>query len=265
MIDIFAKPLGALLNLVYKLVDGMGLDFGGLSAYAMAVIITTVLFKLIILPLNLKQTKSMKEMQKIQPKIKELQEKYKKDPQTLNVKTMELYKEHNVNPFGSCLPLLIQFPILIGFFRVLRNPEKYVSVYETITNKAFLWIKDIGYAANAIGDKTNEIAEGVINGLNIGINIPFIGQALPIMAILAALLTYVQSKMMALNTPTGNSDNPAQASQNTMTKIMPIMIFFFGLSMPVGLVIYWVVGNIFTIAQQYLTNRSIGKIKEESN
>lgn len=245
MSKIFAKPLGMLLNFIYGVVNSIGLDFKYCSAYAIAIIVTTIIFKFIILPLSLKQMKSMKEMQKIQPMLKELQKKYKNDAQTLNIKTMELYKEHKVNPFGSCLPLLIQFPIIIGFFTALRNPDVYVASYNTIINKAFFWIKDIGAAPN-------QVVDGVLNGLNLGFDIPFIGSAIPILALLAAATTFIQSKLT--NNTGAVADEKAMATQKTMNTFMPVMIFFFALSFPAGLTLYWIVGNIFQIVQQYLIN-----------
>lgn len=253
--NIFASPLGGMLNFIYNLVSGVNLDYEYLSAYAISIIVATIIFKFLLLPLSLKQTKSMKEMQNIQPQIKEIQKKYKSDPQTQQAKTMELYKEHKVNPFGSCLPLLVQFPIIIGFFTALRNPAQYMASYGDITNRTFLWIKDIGFAAN------EELASGVINGLSFeGLNIPFIGAAIPVLAILAGLTTYMQSKMMSSST---SIDEKAQSTQKTMTTIMPIMIFVFALNFPAGLTLYWVIGNVFTIGQQYYTNKAVGKIKEE--
>ena len=89
--------------------------------FGVSIIIVTILIKIALLPLTLKQDKSMKEMKKIQPELEKLKEKYANDKQMLNIKTIELYKEHKVNPAGGCLPLLIQFPILIALFGVLRN------------------------------------------------------------------------------------------------------------------------------------------------
>lgn len=123
-LDFLAIPIGMLVKLIYNMVSV--LDSKYLSAYAISIIISTIVFKLIILPLTLKQTKSMKKMQELTPKIQELQEKYGKDPQTLQRKQLELYKEANYSPFSGCLPLLIQFPILIAFFYVIRSPEIYV-------------------------------------------------------------------------------------------------------------------------------------------
>ncbi|WIV12593.1 YidC/Oxa1 family membrane protein insertase [Proteiniborus sp. MB09-C3] len=252
MIDIFAKPLGVLLKFVYDALIGFGLDFKTLSAYSLAIIITTILFKFLLLPLTLKQMKSMKNMQEIQPKIQELNKKYKNDPQTLNQKTMELYKEHKVNPFGGCFPLLIQFPIIIAYFRVMQFPVPYVfsdqAVYDGIL-KSFLWIKDIGLAPSVMID-------GVMNGVSIA------GFNIPILAILAAITTYFQSKMMMAAQPAA-ADGQANSTQATMNIVMPIFILWMGSKYAAGLTLYWTVSNIFQIVQQYFTNRSIGKIKEE--
>ena len=102
--------------------------------FGISIIIVTILIKIALLPLTLKQDKSMKEMKKLQPEIEKIKKDYAHDKQMLNIKTMELYKEHKVNPLGGCLPLLIQFPILIALFGVLRNgiiPQ----------DSSFLWLK----------------------------------------------------------------------------------------------------------------------------
>ncbi len=251
MIDIFAWPLGKLLKFVYDMMVNIGLDLPRLSAYSVAIIITTIIFKLLLLPLTLKQMKSMKNMQEIQPKIQELNKKYKNDPQTLNQKTMELYKEHKVNPFGGCFPLLIQFPIIIAYFRVMQSPVPYVfsdqAVYDGVL-KGFLWIKDIGLAPSAMID-------GVMNGVAIA------GFNIPILAILAAITTYLQSKMMTAAQPA--ADGQAKSTQATMNIMMPIFILWMGSKYAAGLTLYWTISNLFQIVQQYLTNRSIGKVKEE--
>lgn len=113
---------GKILNLFYGITGSFGLS----------IILLTVLIKLILLPVTLKQDKSMKEMKKLQPKIDELKKKYKGDPQLLNQKTMELYKEHKVNPAGGCLPMLVQLPILWALFGVLRKEG-------VVPDETFLW------------------------------------------------------------------------------------------------------------------------------
>lgn len=248
MIDIFAWPLGKLLKFVYDIMVTIGLDLPKLSAYSLAIIITTIIFKLLLLPLTFKQMKSMKNMQEIQPMIQELNKKYKNDPQTLNQKTMELYKEHKVNPFGGCLPLLIQFPIIIAYFRVMQSPVPYVfsetATYEGIL-RGFLWIKDIAQPE-------------VIYSLNLGgFNI-----TISILAILAAITTYFQSKMMTAAQPAA-AGGQAQSTQATMTIMMPLFILWMGSKYAAGLTLYWTITNLFQIVQQYITNRSVGKVKEE--
>jgi YidC/Oxa1 family membrane protein insertase len=237
MINFFAKPLGALLKWVFDMVSKIGgsAEPEIISYYAIAIIITTIIFKLILLPISLAQTKSTKKMQKIQPEMQELQKKYKNDPQTLQAKTMQLYKENKVNPFGSCLIMLVQFPIIIAFFRVMRDPVQYVfkskEAYATI-NKTFFWIKNL------------EKADPYIWGL----------------PLLAALTTYLQSRLMSVQTI---ENSQAQSTQSTMNIILPFMILLASKSFPAGLALYWVVGNIFQIIQQLISNRSLGKVKEE--
>ena len=121
MTAFLGKILGSLLRFVYDIISNIGTEPGNFSYYAMAIIITTVIFKLMLLPINFQQTKSTRIMGEIQPKMKVIQDKYKKDPQTMQVKMQELYKEYNYNPASGCLPLLIQLPIIIAFFAVFRE------------------------------------------------------------------------------------------------------------------------------------------------
>lgn len=106
--------------------------YGMTGSFGLSIILLTILIKIVLLPFTLKQDKSMKEMKKLQPKIDELKKRYEGDPQVLNQKTMELYKEHKVNPAGGCLPLLIQLPILWALFGVLRKEG-------VVPDEAFLW------------------------------------------------------------------------------------------------------------------------------
>ncbi|NLV77371.1 MAG: YidC/Oxa1 family membrane protein insertase [Tissierellia bacterium] len=226
---------GGLLKLIFDLVSSIGVEPKNFSFYAIAIIITTIIFKLILLPISLHQSKSTEKMNEIQPKMKEIQNKYKNDPQTQQTKMMELYKEYNYNPMSGCLIILIQFPIIIAFFNVLRDPVTYVfkdpKIYETIS-KNFLWITNL------------EQPDPYMWGL----------------PLLAAITTYIQSMLMTANVQV---DPQAAASQKIMNIFLPLMIFWAAKSFPAGLALYWVVGNIFQIVQQLITNRSLGKIKEE--
>lgn len=111
----------------------------GMPNYGLAIIFLTITIKIILFPLTQKQMKSMRGMQEIQPKIKYIQEKYKDDPQKMQAKVMELYKDNGVNPFGGCLPLLIQMPIFIAFYQSL-----YKFNFAVAEHAKFLWIQDIG-------------------------------------------------------------------------------------------------------------------------
>lgn len=110
----------------------------GLPSYALAIVLFTIIVKIALYPLSIKQMRSMREMQKLQPLIKDLQTKYKNDQKMLQQKQMELYKEYNVNPFGGCLPLLIQMPILFALFTVLRDFAPRFPEYYT-----FFWVADL--------------------------------------------------------------------------------------------------------------------------
>ena len=121
------------MNFLYGIFEKIVIVFHGMTgSYGIAIILLTIFIKIVLLPLTLKQDKSMKEMKKLQPKIEEIKKMYSGDPQTMNQKTMELYKEHKVNPAGGCLPILIQLPILWALFGVLRKEG-------VIPDESFLW------------------------------------------------------------------------------------------------------------------------------
>lgn len=258
MLDFIAIPMGWLMRVIYNIVAP--LDTKYLSAYAISIILATIVVKLLMLPLTLKQTKSMKVMQDMAPRVKELQDKYGKDPQTLQRKQMELYKEANYNPLSGCLPMLIQLPLIMAFFYVIQQPVKYVFGGEQaafdLINKSFLWINDLGFTAGHVFEG------GVVNGLNMGFSLPFIGSALPILAGISAYTTYLTSKM-SMNTQMATMNEQQKSTQNMMTMMMPIMIFVMSIGFPSGLVLYWVVGNIFQLVQQWLILNSSKKVKEE--
>ncbi|WP_243292740.1 YidC family membrane integrase SpoIIIJ [Bacillus sp. FJAT-47783] len=178
--------------------------------YGLSIIIVTLLIRLVILPLMIKQTQNSKAMQALQPEILKLREKYSsKDQQTqqkLQQETMALFQKHGVNPLAGCFPLLIQMPILIGFYHAIMRTQE-------IANHNFLWFD--------LGEKD-----------------PFF-----ILPILAGALTFVQQKLMMAGT---ESVNP---QMQTMLYLMPIMIVIFAISFPAALSLYWVVGNIFMIVQ----------------
>lgn len=232
---IFAQIFGYLLGFIFSFVKD----------YGITIIIFTLLTKLLLLPLTIKQLKSSKEMAAIQPKIKEIQEKYKSNPEKMQQLTMELYKEHNYNPLSGCLPILIQFPIIIGLFTALRQPELYVfadnpELLKIATHDAFLWVPNLS--------EPDLLVNIFKNGPEWLVTLP------GILPITSAALTYFQMKTM--NSSSG-ANEAAATQMKVMQTIFPIMILFWGKSFSAGLILYWTVGNLFQIVQQYLMNRQV--------
>lgn len=233
MIGFLGNILGSLLRFVYDIVaQTLASEPEVISFYAIAIIITTIIFKLALLPINLQQSKSTRKMSEVQPLMKEIQTKYKNDPKTMQIKMQELYKEHKYNPASGCLILLVQMPIIFAFFAVFRDPQAYAfsdpGFYASMA-KNFLWIPNL------------ENPDSLLWGL----------------PLLAAATTFLQSKTMS----TGNTDPQAQSTQKIMNYMLPIMIFMASRGFAAGLALYWVVGNIFTIIQQFITNKKYTSIK----
>jgi len=208
--DVIAKPFLIAMNLIY--------DFIG--NYGIAIIIITLITKLIFWPLTRKSYKSMKEMQKLQPHVKRIREKFKDDKQRMNQEIMQLYKTYKVNPAGGCLPMLVQIPVFIAFYKVLGN------AIELRHAPFMLWINDLSAP----------------DRLPIGMDIPYVGNGLPILTLLMGASMFLQQKM----TPT--TGDPTQAK---MMMLMPIVFTVIFINFSSGLVLYWLVSNILSIAQQY--------------
>lgn len=204
-----------------------------------SIILLTILIKLFLWPLSRKAIKSQKEMQEIQPKLDALKKQYADNKEALGKATMDLYKEHKINPLSSCLPLLIQLPFLFAVFRVLRvgMSEDLYLVYSFLT-------KPTNFQAISFG---------------------FMDLSKPniYLAVLAGLAQFVQSKMMLAKNNKINSGTAAAPEENMtammnkqMVYIFPVMTIIFGFSLPGGLTLYWFMFTFFTIVQQYLVLRS---------
>ncbi|MCZ6678695.1 MAG: membrane protein insertase YidC [Candidatus Poribacteria bacterium] len=198
-----------------------------LRNYGIAIILLTLLTKLISYPLTRKSYKSMKEMQNLQPLLTELREKYRDDPQRLNKATMQLYKEHGVNPLGGCIPWLPQIPIFWALFALLGNSVELRGA------PFFLWIDDLA-APDAL--------------FMLPFTIPFLGiDAFRILPLVNGLTTWLQQRMTSGMTPMTNS------TQAKIMQFMPLMFVFLFYNWASGFVLYWLCNNVFTIGQQYLT------------
>lgn len=211
------NAMTSLINWLYNFTDIIGVP-----SYALAIILLTLLIKIVLFPLTQKQMTSMRKMQEIQPKLKEVQERYKKkDPKKMQQKMMELYKEHNVNPAAGCLPILVQMPILIALFRSLNNTN-FPFINET--HAGFFWI-----------DKLTHVDH------------------LFILPVLAALTTYLQTRL---------TTSPTDQTQKMMLYTMPLFIGWISTTVPAGLVLYWAAFNALGYAQQLFVNKQIRQAKE---
>lgn len=213
--DVIAKPLVWGMNLSNKVTRNYGID----------IILLTILIKIIFYPLSLKSYKSMKEMQKLQPQIQKLREKYKDDRQKLNQEMMELYKRRKINPMGGCLPMLIQIPVFFALYKALSGAIE-------LRHAHFLWwINDLS------------APEDLFSFTVLGFTIP-----IRLLPLIMGITQVIQQKM----TPTG-----ADPMQEKMMLFMPILFTFLFWGFPSGLVLYWLVNNVISIGQQYYINKKV--------
>lgn len=213
--DVIAKPLVWGMNYSNKITHNYGID----------IILLTILIKIIFYPLSLKSYKSMKEMQKLQPQIQKLREKYKNDKQKLNQEMMELYKRRKINPMGGCLPMIIQIPVFFALYKALSGAIE-------LRHAHFLWwINDLS------------APEDLFSFTVLGFNIP-----IRLLPLIMGITQVIQQKM----TPTS-----ADPMQEKMMLLMPIIFTFLFWGFPSGLVLYWLVNNVISIGQQYYINKKV--------
>ena len=211
--DVLARPTLYLLNFFYKFVGN----------YGIAIILVTVLIKLLFWPISHKGMKSMKTLQKIQPKMAKLREKYKDDKERQQQEMMKLYQTYKVNPLGGCMPMLLQIPVFFALYKVL------LQSIELRHAPFMLWITDL-----AAPDR-----------LYIGFDIPWL-HGIPVLTLLMGGTMFIQQKM------TPSTGDPMQAK---IMMFMPVIFTFMFLNFASGLVLYWLLNNLLTIAQQYMINQ----------
>ncbi len=211
--DVMAKPTLWLLNFFH--------DFFG--NYGIAIILVTVLFKAVFWPITQKGMKSMKNMQKLQPKMVKIKEKYKNDPAKMNQEVMGLYKTYKVNPLGGCLPMVLQIPVFFALYKVL------LQCIELRHAPFMLWITDLSAP----------------DRLWIGFDLPYLG-GIPVLTLLMGASMFFQQKL---------SPTTADPTQAKIMMFLPVIFTFMFLNFASGLVLYWFVNNLLAILQQYMINR----------
>lgn len=240
------QPLYNLLVFIYNVFPFH--DFG------IAIIIVTIIIKLLLVPLSKKQIESQKKMQIIQPKVKEIQQKYKHDKEKQSKALMELYKTHKANPVSGCLPLILQLVFLVALYRVLFN----------ISNAGLKVDPSQLYSFVANPGQINQYFLGII-GLSRAIDLGHLApSSIPhlILVIAAAAAQYFQTKMLMAKQKPAKKEKKKEGAPD-MTQIMsqqmlylgPLLTLFIGIKFPAGLALYWLVSTLFMVAQQYLLEK----------
>lgn len=284
MLDFIAEPLGQFLYFIYNTL--------AFHNYGLAIIFFTIIIKMVLLPLTIKQTRSTSKMNLIQPQIKEIQTRYKNDKQKLNQELMKVYQQEKVNPAGGCLPLLVQMPILISLYWTISGPLKFmfkvpvdtinklvealniterfqqelavVNNFDVDKVKSLLSVDvidkivDLGRGLNFLGLKlgyTATIETEKLFGAESHIYLPLL-----LLPIVGVITTFISSKLTMPQQNTNKAKNASGGSmQNTMMYIGPIMTLIFSFQLPAGVILYWIAGYVFQIFQQLYINKHIKK------
>lgn len=212
-----AAIFGELLRIIYEGISKIGPEPENISYLAISIILITLIYKFITLPILISTIKMQKVNAKLTPEVKKIKLKYKDDIQTQQRKLGELYKENNYKPLSSCLPLIINMVLVFAFIRVMRDPGRYMFGTELTVRNNFFWIKDLS------------LPDSVIWGL----------------PLLNGITQYFLFEIMQPSE--AEEGDPVAGMNSTMKFIMPLIIFWSALTFSAGLALYWALGNIFEI------------------
>ncbi len=263
MINAIASFFGMIIRIIYDLVN---------QNYFISIIIFTFLTKLILFPLSWMQIKSTENMQKIAPMAKKIQDKYKNDKEKQAEELTKLYSENKINPLGGCLPILIQFPIIIAMFAIVRQPLTYITqtpfeeiktYTQEILQKDDVSVNEVKSNELTVAKEKNLIDMNVGMGINMG-DVPssvfskdLEKRANPIsivIPILTVVFSIIQSKITQKNSTMTDEQKEMQKSMNLT---LPLISGMFAYTMPLALGIYWLFGNILQILQQLFISAKI--------
>ena len=234
-----------------------GFDSLGMSpswSWCLAIVFLVVLIRILLIPLFVKQIKSMRAMQQLQPEIKKIQQRYKGDRERTSQELMKLYKEHNTNPLASCFPILAQAPIFFALYQVLNKVSKEQAI-------GVLDLEDVQSARDAVF-------------LGAGLDDKFIGassftvQIVTILMILAMSGSqfWTQRQLMTKNMPAASMEaSPFMRQQKVMMYLFPIMFAVFGINFPVGVLLYWLVSNFWSMGQQMYVIRRMPAVGSKAH
>lgn len=275
MISFFANLFGYVLNFLYQLIHNYGL----------AIILFSIVLKIVMLPISIKQQKTMKKSAKIQAKMREIQDKYKNNPEKLNQETIDLYKREKMSPFSGCLSAIVQIVLLFSVFYLVRSPLTYMtkvdqSVIEQYTNE----IKQVEENKNNPYPEILIIRDKGQQDERVHINMEFLGLDLssvpsqnfsdPRVFIIPVLYVFTSFLSMRMTTNmqiakkkegeegTNEIDAVAQANKS-MSYIMPVMSVSIAIIAPLGLALYWLVNNVLMILERFILNKWMKEEEEE--
>lgn len=238
------------MTLLYKLFGKILFYIYGITGnYGLAIILFAVFARIILLPITIKQTKSMQMMSVINPEVQKVQEKYKHDKNKQGEEMWKVYEKYDYNPVSGCLPLFLQMPILLGLFGVIRQPELYVFTNGMKgVSMSFLWIKDLTMSAIQIARSS-------------GLAFPtFTALIIPAITVLA---TFIQNKQSQVNSP--QNDSQRGAGMNMTMNMMTVFIGWMSLTFPGALALYWATTTVLTILQTDLMYRFMPVTAESLN
>jgi len=248
VLDSLATPVAFVLEHIHNAVSTVFADDSG-WAWGLSIVLLTVTVRILLFPLFVKQIKSQRRMQELAPKVKELQAKHKGDRETLNTELMKLYKEHGTNPVSGCLPLLLQLPVFFALFTVMNNFKPKNGEF---VGKFGLSDKLVEQGANAkifgapVAAAFNSSASLLkeLDG-----NATTVKVVAAIMVVTMGLTTFITQKQMMARAGT-NVDPQQQQIQKIMLYVLPLSFAVFGFSFPVGVLLYWLTTNLWSMGQQ---------------
>jgi len=286
--DFLAKPFGVLMEFIYNTL--------AFENYGVAIIIFTIIIKILLMPLQIKQQRSMLKTQEIQPELQELQRTYANDRNKLAEEQQKLYAKHNISMTAGCLPMLIQFPLIMALYQIIRKPLTFISGLSTdaiskIAEKLEVtaangMIDELTLNDKLVNPETYEKVSNLISQKDI-INMDFFGfldlgknpswnpavikedlalylplLLIPFLSLASAIL--LQKMSMARTNQNKKKDDKKEGMNmaNGMMKVMPLLSFVIAFSVPAGLGLYWTISNVLSIGQMALINRILAKQKE---
>ena len=250
MFDFIMDPLYYAISFIlmgwHTLWTSLGLDEKGGAAWALSIIGLTLIIRAALIPLFVKQIKSSRNMQLIQPKVKELQKKYGHDKEKLAQETMKLYKESGTNPFASCLPILLQMPIFLALFRLIDHAVKHPDEGRALLTSSL---------ASSFADATlfgAKISDSFTS--TDSINVRILAGVLVVAMTATTFLT--QRQLMSKNMPADAMTGQYAQQQKMLLYVLPVVFAVGGIAFPIGVLFYWTTSNLWTMGQQFYVIRN---------